>query len=83
MPLNIENAEVDALARKLAERTGETITEAVLNALRERLERTRTGTGAPLKEELAAIRKRCAELPVRDGRSADEILGYDDRGLPR
>jgi len=25
----------------------------------------------------------CATLPVRDARSAEEIIGYDDRGLPR
>jgi len=36
----------------------------------------------PLREELAAIRHRCAALPVLDQRSADESLGYDKRGLP-
>ncbi len=35
-----------------------------------------------MREELAAIRRRCAALPVIDSRHADEILGYDDRGLP-
>jgi antitoxin VapB len=36
----------------------------------------------PLRDELATIRRRCAALPVIDNRSAEEILGYDDRGLP-
>ena len=36
----------------------------------------------PLRDELAAIRRRCAVLPVADDRSADAILGYDERGLP-
>jgi antitoxin VapB len=36
-----------------------------------------------LAEELRAIGERCAALPVRDSRSADQILDYDDDGLPR
>ena len=39
MPLNIKDLTAEQLARALAERTGETITEAVIKALRERLER--------------------------------------------
>ena len=52
-------------------------------ALRERLARvTGRARSIPLREELAAIRHRCASLPVLDTRTADEILGYDERGLP-
>ena len=36
-----------------------------------------------LKKRLGEIAARCAELPVLDARSADEILGYDEHGLPR
>jgi antitoxin VapB len=73
----------DRLARELAARTGETLTEAVVVALRERLARvTGRARSIPLREELAAIRHRCASLPVLDGRGADEILGYDERGVP-
>ncbi len=83
MPLNIKHREADALARELSRRTGETITQAVINALRERLEREkRQPQRAPLSSELAAIRQRCSRLPVLDNRSADEILGYNDHGLP-
>jgi antitoxin VapB len=39
MPLSIKDPDADRLARALAQRTGETLTEAVINALRERLER--------------------------------------------
>ena len=83
MALSIKDPEADRLARELAARTGETLTEAVVVALRERLAREsgRTRT-VPMRDELAAIRRRCAALPVVDNRSADEILGYDDRGLP-
>lgn len=85
MALSIKDPpEADRLARELAARTGESLTEAVLVALRERLARETGGRtrSIPLREELAAIRRRCAALPVVDNRSADEILGYDDRGLP-
>jgi antitoxin VapB len=83
MALNIKDPETDAVARKLARRTGESITEAVLNALKERLARLERGRPQELLRELAIIRKRCAALKVRDARSADEIIGYDSRGIPR
>jgi antitoxin VapB len=84
VPLSIKNPEADRLARELAEATGETITETVVRALRERLRRVR-GRSRPvaLREELRAIRERCAALPVLDPRTPEEIIGYDERGLPR
>jgi antitoxin VapB len=84
LALSIQDPEADRLARELAARTGETLTEVVVKALRERLFREDRRVGTPgLREELATIRKRCSVLPVLDPRSPDEILGYDDRGLPR
>lgn len=84
MPLSIKNSEADRLARELAEVTGETITETVIRALRERLRRLRgRSRPIPLREELREIRERCASLPVLDSRRPDEILDYDERGLPR
>lgn len=84
MALSIKDPEADRLARELAARTGETLTQAIVVALRERLARETGRTRAvPLREELAAIRRRCADLPVLDSRSPDEILGYDERGVPR
>jgi len=35
-----------------------------------------------LYDELRAIRDRSAKLPVLDNRTPDQILGYDERGLP-
>jgi antitoxin VapB len=83
MALNIKNAEAERLARALAQATGESLTEAVTVALRERLEaarrvRERAGVYAAVKELQAFV----AELPDRDTRSADEIVGYDEFGLP-
>jgi antitoxin VapB len=84
MALSIKHPEADRLARELAKKTGEGITEAVMHALRERLARLnkRSRYGRPLSEELRAIGERVAALPVLDPRSPDEIVGYDDRGLP-
>ena len=83
MALNIKHPDADRLARALAERTGETITETVIKALRERLAREEgRGTLPNLREEILAIGRRCAALPDRDRRTAEEILGYDERGLP-
>jgi len=83
MALNIKDPEADRLARELAAETGETITEAVSTALQERLERMRgRTTAASLVDELAAIAARSSERLVIDRRSPEEILGYDDRGLP-
>lgn len=82
--LNIRNAETERLAGELARLTGQTKTQAVTEALRNHLERCRREqSGRTLAGELSEIGRRCAKLPVRDQRSADEILGYDEDGLPR
>ena len=84
MSLNIKSPEADRLARALAAKTAETITDAVIRALRERLAREE-GRGRPhsLKDELLAIGRRCAALPDLDMRSPDEILGYNEIGVPK
>lgn len=84
MALNIRNKEAERLAAELASQTGETKTDAVIMALRERLGRVRRQhSKRRLADELDAIARHCADLPVIDARSPDEILGYDERGLPR
>ncbi|MGH7588587.1 MAG: type II toxin-antitoxin system VapB family antitoxin [Gemmatimonadota bacterium] len=83
MPLSIKNPEADRLARELAETTGETLTDAVLTALRERLQRvTGRRRSVGLREEIARMQERVARLPVLDERTDDEILGYDEHGVP-
>jgi antitoxin VapB len=84
MALSVKDAEADRLAREVAARTGETLTQAIVVSLRERLARLRgRGRRRPLREELRDIGRRCAALPTLDARTEDEILGYDERGLPR
>lgn len=84
MALNIRNPEAEKLATELARQTGESKTEAVTKALRDRLARVRRArTQRRLSDELEQIAEHCASLPVLHGRRAEEILGYDEGGLPR
>jgi antitoxin VapB len=83
MALSIKNDEADRLARELAATTGETLTDAVVVALRERLERERARTRVGVADRLRRLAAEVAELAVVDTRSADAIVGYDDHGLPR
>ena len=83
MALNIRNSETEQLAEALAKLTGETKTQAVTVALRDRLERIRRRrSGRRLAEELDEIALHCSCLPVLDPREAEELLGYDEHGLP-
>jgi antitoxin VapB len=84
MALNIRNPEAEQLATELARQTGETKTEALVKALRDRLVRVRRERSRRrLADELEEIAEHCASLLVLDDRPADEILGYDNAGLPR
>jgi antitoxin VapB len=81
MPLSIKNPRAEQLAAEVARVTGETLTDAVILALEERLERLRGRRTAPdLLARLTAISQRCARLPDSDSRTPDEILGYDAAG---
>jgi len=83
MPLNIKDAETHELARRLAKLTGETMTKAVKRAVGEKLARVEKANNHPaLADALDRIALHCASLPRRDARSADEIIGYDESGLP-
>jgi len=83
MALSIKDPEADRLAREVARATGETLTTAIVRSLRERLARLRRPRGPRLSDELLRIGRRCARLPLEDRRSADEIVGFDEHGLPR
>ena len=84
MALSIKDDETDQLAREVARKTGETITEAIRMALAERLRRLSGRHRAPsAKERLYEILHRVDALPHLDDRTEDEILGYDENGLPR
>ena len=82
--LNIKNEETHRLVQELAALTGESMTAAVTEAVRQRLDRVRRDRGASLADRLVAIGKDCAAHLKEPFRSADHgDLLYDERGLPR
>ena len=83
MSLNIKSREAHELATELARLTGESKTQAVTEAIRERLERTRRERDQEKRvAEALAIARRVAGYPRQDRRPHGELL-YDERGLPR
>lgn len=84
MAISIKAPEPDDLARRLAATTGESLTVAITIALRERLvrEERKRHNNRSLAAELMEIGRHCSSLPVLDPRTSDEILGYDENGLP-
>ena len=84
MHLSIKNDEAHRLASELAELTGETLTAVVISALRAQLTRERRSrSSASVAEQLMAIARRYAALPDADGRTPEDVIGYDENGLPR
>lgn len=83
MSLNIKSPEAHELAAELARLTGESMTKAVTEALRERLERERRRRDEEaVVAKAMAIARRVASYPREDRRPHGEVL-YDERGLPR
>ena len=84
MALSIRNPIAEKLAREVAKQSGESITQAIVHALEDRLERLRgQRTIVETKAEILRISKRCKSLPERDSRKTDEILDYNQIGVPR
>lgn len=84
MSLNIKNPATVALADELARRQGISKTAAIHQALSERLHRLGYGDTAQqrLLADMRTIRERVARLPERDSRSDEDIIGYDEHGIP-
>ncbi|HEY9493770.1 MAG TPA: type II toxin-antitoxin system VapB family antitoxin [Intrasporangium sp.] len=83
MALNIKDEETDRLARELARITGESITVAARVAIAERLQRVRSMYALRANESaLREIIDRGRARALLDARPVDEILGYDEHGLP-
>ncbi len=80
--LNMKHPEACRLARRLADLTGETLTETVKGSLRERLSREQRRPDPTIREKLTEIAGRRARRPVLDSRADDEIIGYDEHRLP-
>jgi antitoxin VapB len=84
MPLSIKNEATERLARQVASETGESLTQAIQTALQERWERLRANRPSRiLAGQLEDLLGRVDALPTLDSRTEDEILGYDEHGMPR
>ncbi len=84
MALIFDNPELEASVRRLAKRQGETLTQTVLTAVQEREARLGKPALTPEQRDAAvrAIMERGRTRPVLDARPPDEIIGYNDIGVP-
>jgi antitoxin VapB len=84
MPLSIKSLKTEQLAREIAAKTGESITGTIEKALEERLDRINRDRGRQnLMSQLEEILQRMDRLPILDSRTPEEIIGYDEHGLPQ
>jgi len=85
MNLVIKSDEAERLATRLAQASGESVDQVVVEALREKAERELRDVPAGregIAARLMALSAVSSAWPDRDTRSAEEILGYDENGLP-
>jgi len=86
MSMNIKNSQVHKMARELANLRECSLTEAVKFALEKALIEAKHQNAHlnadQLEQRLTEIALHCSQLPDQDHRSVEEILGYDEVGLP-
>jgi len=80
--LNVKDPEAHRLARAISEETGESMTRAVTEALRERYERIQNRKSKASVKELLAIARRAARGVKRPYIDHAQLL-YDKHGLPK
>jgi len=84
MAMSIKNEATERLARQVASETGETLTQAIQKALEERWQRLKTKRRSRvLSSQVEDLLRRIDSLPTLDSRPEDQILGYDEHGMPR
>ena len=84
MSLNLKNEETHRLAKELASITGESMTVAVSEAIRERLERVRRNSTEDMAERILKIGRECAAHLKEPYKSIDiDELLYDEKGMPK
>lgn len=83
MAMSIKSLEVERLAREIAAKTGDSLTGTIQKALEERLASlSQQRKSQILLSQIEEILQRVDRLPILDSRTANEILGYDENGLP-
>ena len=80
--LNVKDPEAHRLAHAIAEKTGESLTRAVTEALRERYERLENHDPEALAADIRAIARRASAHIKRPYLDHAEFL-YDEHGLPK
>lgn len=84
MGICIRNARAEQLARELVTLSGESLTQAIILALEERLEQLKARrAAATLTQQILRISQTCSALPDLGPSNPDEILNYDSRGIPK
>lgn len=85
MALSIKDEETDRLVRKLAQQAGVSFTAAIRLAVRNELDKRRSPARNParIREAVRELQDEVRKLPILDPRTPDEIIGYDEHGLPR
>lgn len=83
MTMKISDPETKELAKLVSDLTGETEIQVVKVSLCDRLNQIKRQKFSDTRiQEIKEIAKHCRSLPVLDNRNDEEILGYDDKGLP-
>ncbi len=85
MAFSIKSDEADELVREVASITGESLTAAVTVSLRERLDRLQHQSARDHRagvERILDFGRRLRAYDTGDDRTADEIIGYDEWGIP-
>jgi antitoxin VapB len=77
--LYIKNPVAHRLAEEISKRTGATLSDAVISALQDKVQQAGRAVNRAKVDALCA---KIQALPVLDSRTPDEILGYDDLGIP-
>jgi antitoxin VapB len=80
--MNIRSPQLDELAQRLAQLTGEDIETALRRAVEERLSRVAAAAPADRRAAMQSFFDRVSQMRVLDPRPVDEIMGYDRDGLP-
>ena len=82
MALSLKNAELEKLARRRARRRGETLSDAILSALQESERSAARMANKVTAGEILRLAGEFGKLPMLSARSEEEILGYDEHGIP-
>lgn len=85
MSINVKNPEAEYLVDELKRRTGKDTTDLLLDLLRREQARLDEGVGqriAKARADTHALVERWNSLPIVDPRPIDEIVAYDENGLP-